>query len=209
MWLRVQPPFRTALLWCFGSPQDGSIICVKYHRSKLGYVRLASRWCDLWPIFQQIQHKPKPIQKWIKMHSFVPRSMWNGPQNKPQGRQCVTHRRPQNLCLKRVPKMVPMKAQNVGTVPDKLPIFHCHFFWPSHRHLWQSLENMAEKSLKQIWHVFKTIQKHYQGTLPASLNNLKNVPDTFLKHVSNISVAYPKHHCKNPLNMLGADIEHI
>ena len=45
------------------------------------------------------------------------------PKNRPQGRQCVTHRRPQNLCGKRVPKTVPMKAHIVETVADKHPIF--------------------------------------------------------------------------------------
>ena len=196
MWLRAQPPFRTALLWCIGSPQDGSIICIKYHRSKLGYVRLASRWCDLWRIFQQFHHKPKPIQKWIKMHSFVPRSMWNGPQNKPQGRQCVTHRRPQNLCLKRVPKTVPMKAQNVETVPDKLPNFHCHFI--------RRLTDISERALKTLpknpWSRFETLKstprtlpKHPSSMPESFLKRFWNISETCLKHVWNISEASLEH----------------
>ena len=54
--------------------------------------------------------------------------------------QCVTHRRPQNLCLKRVPKTVPMKLQNVETVPDKLPNFLCRFI--------RRLTDISERALK-------------------------------------------------------------
>ena len=122
--------------------------------------------------FQQIHSKPKPLQKWIKMHSFVPQSMWDGPQNRPQGRQCVTHRRPQNLCGKRVPKTVLMKAQIVGTVPDRHPIFHCH----SIRRLTDISEIALKTCLKNPWNrldtFLKTMLKHYQDIFQVSLNNL-------------------------------------
>ena len=123
------------------------------------------------------------------MHSFVPRSMWNGPQNKPQGRQCVTHRRPQNLCLKMVPKTVPMKAQNVETVPDKLPNFHCHFIRRLTDISERALKTCLNKSLKHIWN----INKHTKNIVKASFKYPGIISKTFLKHLWNMSESSLKH----------------
>ena len=109
--------------------------------------------------------------------------MWNGPQNKPQGRQCVTHRRPQNLCLKRVPKTVPMKAQNVETVPDKLPNFHCHFIRRLTDISERALKTCLNKSLKHIWN----INKHTKNIVKASFKYPGIISKTFLKHLWNMS----------------------
>ena len=106
--------------------------------------------------------------------------MWNGPQNKPQGRQCVTHRRPQNLCLKRVPKTVPMKAQNVETVPDKLPNFHCHFI----RRLTDISERALKTWLKNHWDIFETLKKHTKNIVQTSFKYPWIISKTFLKHLS-------------------------
>ena len=105
--------------------------------------------------------------------------MWNGPQNKPQGRQCVTHRRPQTLCLKMVPKTAPMKAQNVETVPDKLPNFHCHFI----RRLTDISERALKTLLKNPWNKFET----FKSTPKTLSKHPSSIPESSLKRFWNIS----------------------
>ena len=86
------------------------------------------------------------------------------------------------------------ESANCWNGPRQTSDFSLSFYSSSHRHLWNSLENMPQKSLKQTWHVFKnnakTLSRHLSSIPEQSLKSFWNISETCLKHLWSI----PKHH---------------